>query len=132
MIAEIDERGRCSIPGAPSGLYDAVINPDGTIDLVPLVRVTDMKPPTTPSAPKPAKARRQTLRRDWSKIPSGTVLTGPPQVGQVTMGTGGRLSTGRTPNSVFTDLGITRNAWDYLRLDDGRSVGEAYDAGQWD
>jgi hypothetical protein len=48
------------------------------------------------------------------------------------MGTGGRLTTGRTPNSVFTELGITRNAWEYLRLEDDRSAGEAYDEGHWD
>lgn len=129
----IDARGKCTIPGAPSGPYDVLTRPDGTIEFVPLVRVTDMKPPTaTPAALKPAKARRQTHRRDWSKIPAGTVLTGPPNIGQVTMGTDGRLSNGHTPNSVFTDLGLTRNAWEYLRLEDDRSVGEAYDEGQWD
>jgi hypothetical protein len=132
MLVIVDERGKCTIHGASPGAYDAVIKPNRGIELIPLVRATDLEPPTAPSPPKPAKARRKTHRRDWSKIPAGTVLTGPPEIGQVTMGTGGRLTTGRTPNSVFTDLGITRNAWEYLRLEDDRSVGEAYDEGHWD
>ncbi|WP_156391923.1 MULTISPECIES: hypothetical protein [unclassified Nocardioides] len=58
-------------------------------------------------------------------------MTGPNNIGTVTMGRGGELSNGRTPNQHLTDHGITANAWQVFRLSDGRSVGTAYDMNAW-
>lgn len=130
-MVQIDERGRTTMHGAKPGPYDMELHRDGRIELIPLVRATDKRPP------KPAKAARAPIIREvkgrsWSKLPVGTVLTAPAPVGQVTLGPGGKLTTGRTPNQAFTDAGVTTNAWKTYRLDDGRLVGEAYDAGEWD
>lgn len=127
----IDEKGRCAIDGAAAGAYEADFNPDGTVLLVPLVRATDRKPVKATPPASTGKLKRRSLKRDWARVPAGTRLTGPPEVGDVVMGPAGRLDTGQTPNEAFLEVGLTRNAWKFLRLDDGRSVGDAYDAGEW-
>ena len=130
----IDDRGRCTVIGARPGPYDAEFARDGTISLVPLVRATDNKPPKPPAPSRtvaPPRSRRS-LKRNWAKVKPGTVLTGPPGLGEVVMGKGGLLADGRTPNQAFTDAGITNNAWMNLRLPDGRVLGSAYDSGDFD
>lgn len=127
----IDEKGRCAIDGAAAGAYDADLNPDGTVLLVPLVRATDRKPATPVKSASPRGRKRRSIGRDWARVPAGTRLTGPPELGVVVMGRAGRLDTGQTPNEALLEVGLTRNAWQHLKLDDGRSVGDAYDDGEW-
>lgn len=132
VLVVIDDRGRCTISGVKPGAYDAETGSDGTILLVPLVRATDRRTPARGAQPVVRAAQsRKSFRRSWDKVPPGTVLVGPPEVGRVVMALGGLLDTGRTPNEAFTDAGLTRNAWQYLRLPDGKTAGEAYDAGLW-
>ena len=131
VLVIIDEKGRCAIDGAVAGAYDADFNPDGTVLLVPLVRATDRKPAETPKTVATRKRKRRSLGRDWSRVPAGTQLTGPPELGVVVMGRSGRLDSGQTPNEALLEVGLTRNAWKHLKLDDGRAAGDAYDEGEW-
>ena len=120
--------------GARPGPYDAEFGRDGTISLVPLVRATDNKRPKPQASTRVVVAprARRSPKRNWAEIKLGTVLTGPPGLGDVVMGKGGLLSDGRTPNQAFTDAGIANNAWMNLRLPDGRILGTAYDNGDFD
>lgn len=127
----IDEKGRCAIDGAAAGAYEADFNPDGTVLLVPLVRATDRMPAQVIPPAATGRLKRRSLKRDWARVPAGTRLTGPPELGVVVMGHAGRLDTGQTPNEALVDVGLTRNAWQHLKLDDGRAVGDAYDDGEW-
>ena len=130
-LVVIDERGRCTISGAGAGAYDADTGTDGVITLVPLVRATDRRPPAAVRPITPSKRLREQKNRSWSRVPAGTMFDGPPDVGHVVMGAGGRLSDGKTPNQAFTSVGVTANAWANLRLEDGRTAAEAYDSGEW-
>lgn len=132
-LVVIDDRGRCTIPGSRAGAYDEETGTDGVIRLIPLVRATDMRA-VVPAAPTPVtkpKRQRRQIRRQWSKIPAGTTFTCPPEVGDLTMGPGGLLADGRTPNRAFIDEGLGRNVWINMRLPDGRTAADAYDAGEW-
>jgi len=132
-LVVIDDRGRCTIPGSRAGAYDEETGVDGVIRLIPLVRATDMKA-VAATASKPVtkpKRKRIQIRRQWSKIPAGTTFACPPEVVDLTMGPGGLLSDGRTPNQAFIDKGLGRNVWINMRLPDGRTAAAAYDAGEW-
>lgn len=126
----VDSRGRCTIEGAKEGAYDAEVEENGVVRLVPLVRATDGRAVETKPANQPRQQRR-VVGRDARRIPQGTVLYGRPPIGAVTMGVRGQLSDGRSLNKTLTDAGITQNAWSAYRLSDGRTIGEAYDAGEW-
>jgi hypothetical protein len=129
----IDERGRCTIPNAPAGPYDSEIGADGTIHLVPLVRATDRKPPSPLPMPtnRPTGIRRRRFGRDWTRIPAGTAMVAPHPIGRMQMGGSGKSPTGGSMNQYLLDNGISRNAWDCIYLEDGRSLAQAYDAGEW-
>jgi hypothetical protein len=131
-LVTIDDRGRSTIKGARPGAYDAELFRDGQIHLIPLVRATDRRLPKATSTVARPKVGREQKNRSWLRVPAGTVLSGPHLVGKVTLDGDGRLTDGRSPNRALTDNGITRNAWDAYRLPDGRTVGEAYDNGEWD
>lgn len=132
--------GNCSLPDVVApGPYDLEVN-NGVVALHPLVRaqgdLSTAPPPTGVAAAPPRRGRgssrsREYKGRSWSRVPAGTRMTGPHSVGMVTMGPRGELSNGRTPNRHLIDNGITANAWDVYKLDDGRSVGTAYDMNAW-
>lgn len=129
----IDHRGRCTIVGGRAGAYDAETDSDGVIRLIPLVRATDKKAVGSAKLAPVTKQKRtrKQIRRQWSKVSTGTTFVCPPEVGTVTMGDGGLLTDGRTPNQAFVDAGLTRNVWIYMCLPDGRTAADAYDAGEW-
>ena len=137
----IDDRGRCTIPGVPAGPYDSEIDADGVVRLVPLVRATDKRPPTLgPTAAAPtirstnvakSPARRRFHGRDWTRIPAGTVIYAPKPIGKTTMGPDGKSPAGTSMNQYLLDHGISRNAWDCITLQNGLTLAQAYDAGEW-
>lgn len=119
--------------GANPGSNHANFNRDGTLPVTAAARAThSASPKASPVPVTRGTPTRRSFRRDWSKLPVGTALMGPPEVGPLVMGVGGRLTDGCTPNAAFEDAGLVRNAWQHLRVADGRSAGEAYDAGEWD
>ena len=85
--------------GARPGPYDAEFGRDGRISLVPLVRATDNKRPKPQASTRVVVAprARRSPKRNWAEIKLGTVLTGPPGLGDVVMGKGGLLSDGVRP-----------------------------------
>jgi hypothetical protein len=132
-LVVIDDRVRCLIGGSRAGAYDAEVGKDGVIRLIPPVRSSDMKAvvATRPAPVTKTKIHRERKGRSWAKIPPGTTFRCPPEVGSLTIGPGGLLTDGRTPNQAFLDAGLGRNVWIYMLLRDGRTAAEAYDGGEW-
>lgn len=130
----------CLLPeGVAPGPYDVEIT-NGVVTLHPLVRAQDVQlstpgPVHSMAGSRMASRRRGAAReykgRSWNRVPPGTRLIGPHSVGAVTMGSRGELSNGRTPNQHLVDNGVTANAWQVFKLEDGRTVGAAYDMNAW-
>ncbi|MCL8024891.1 hypothetical protein [Nocardioides bruguierae] len=127
-LVTVDESGGCALPASvPPGTY-AVEIADGVVVLRPVLSPPEETEPTPVVVADPVPAAP---RRDWAEVPAGTVLIGPADVGLVVMDEGGVLQDGSTPGEHLREHRMIGNAWRLYTLEDGRSVGQAYDAGEW-